>query len=223
MKKPLSKLLLAYLLGLSVMGLIAWAVGLFAGHIPLDWFPKLIPAFVLMIVAVVCHKKAKGHALGYLFSYFLNAIASGATIGVVLAQCHIAPSPDLALALLPAAGLGLLVSLLLRIFTKTDGICAAFTVLTLLMIIISIAIWVGRSALVGSILLFSGLFFLPLSFCLQRAVEKPEREFRYLSFSGFGAFAIIAFVAMVILSEGEILEGAFDGLDFGSGKGKKRK
>lgn len=222
MKKPLSKLLLSYLLGLSVMGLIAWPVSLFAGHIPLDGFPKLIPAFVLMIVAVVFHKKSKGHALGYLCSYFLNAIASGATIGVVLAECNIAPSLNLALALLPAAGLGILVSVLLLIFKKTDGICAAFTVLALLMIIISIAIWVGRSALVGSILLFSGLFFLPLPFCLQNAVENPEREFRYLSFSGFGAFAIIAFVAMVILSEGEILEGVLEGLDFGGGKGKKK-
>ena len=72
------------------------------------------------------------------------------------------------------------------------------------MVLMAATGWVGRSALVGSILLFSGLFFLPFSFCLQNAVEKPERKFRYLSFSGFGAFGIIAFVAILILSEGEL-------------------
>ena len=223
MKTTQPKLLLSYLLGLSLMGVLAWLVSLLSGYIPMYWLPKLIPSLVLMIIAIICHKKAKGHALGYLFSYYLNAVGSGAIIGVVLAECNISPSLNLAFALLPAAGIGILVSVLLMIFKKADGICAAFTVLALLMIILAIAIWAGRSALTGSILLFSGLFFLPLPFCLQKAVEKPEREFRYLSFSGFGAFAIIAFVAMVILSEGEILEGAFDGLDFGGGKGNKKK
>ena len=96
---------------------------------------------------------------------------------------------------------------------------AIFLMLTLALLGLGIFVWIRHSVLHGSTLVFSSLFFLPFPIGCSSAQEKPERKYRYLSFTGFGAFIVIALVAAIIMSGGEIL----DGLDFGGGEGKAKK
>ena len=225
MKKSRIAMLLCYILGLLVMALLCWLVSLiyraFPGLADLNWVASMIPPFFLMILAILCHKMAKGRTPGYLGSYLLNAAGSGCAIGVLLGNAAVIPPPELLPALLPAAGLGIALCLLSCIPGKKWQRIAevVFFVLALVLIGLGIWAWIGCEPLTGCALVFSGLFYLPFPFGYGFAQEYPERKYRYLSFCGFGAFMLIALVVILILSEGELL----DGMDFsGSGGGKKK-
>ena len=74
----------------------------------------------------------------------------------------------------------------------------------------------------GCCFLFSGLFILPFPLAVATLQEDSRQRFRYLSFSGFGTFALVIIVAAFILSDGDILDG-LDGFDFSDiGSGKKK-
>ena len=98
-------MLLCYILGLAVMALLCWLVSLiyraFPGLADLNWVASMIPPFFLMILAILCHKMAKGRTPGYLGSYLLNAAGSGCAIGVLLGNVAVIPPPELLPALLP--------------------------------------------------------------------------------------------------------------------------
>lgn len=222
MKQPQWNLLPFLLSGLLVMAVSSWLVFLVSPSISFSPYILLIIALFFMIGAVICHKVTKGRTPGYIISYFLNAFGSGCALGALLETKSIFPAPELILVLLPAAAMGIVMCLLLSVFadSRRPAITAISCLLTLALIGIGIYIWICKSPAVGCALLFSGLFFLPFPVGCSSALEKPEQKYRYLSFSGFGAFILIALVVIAILSEGEILD-AFD-LDF-SGFGKSKK
>lgn len=226
MKNPQFRLLPFLYLGLLTMSVLAWLLSqlyrLIPGLAGIHWLAQLIPAICLMIGAIVCHKKAKGRTPGYLLSYLVNAAGSGCAIGALLGVAAVIPPAELLAALLPAAGLGTLVCLLLLIPGKgwRSFVILAFVILGLALIGVGIYVWICRDSLAGCTMVFSGLFYLPFPVGCSAAREKPERKYRYLSFTGFGAFILIATVVAFILSEGEILNGL--DLDLGTG-GKKKK
>ena len=229
MKQLQAKMLPCYLLGLLVMAVSAWLVsfiyGRFASLAQLHWMVQLLPPLVLVIVALIVLPAAKGHAGGYLTSYYLNTAASGWAIGVVLGAAAMIPPPELLAAMVPAAVLGLAFVLLAGNSSKVWRIVTiiTFSLLGLVLIGTGIYVWCVRHPLTGCALVFSGLYFLPLPLGYVKALSKPEEMYRYLSYTGFGAFILIFLVVMFILSEGELL----DGLDFdfsgGSGSAKKKK
>lgn len=223
MDVPQKKMLLCYLSGLVAMAAFAWLVSamlpLFPGLAQAHWALQLIPSVALMLAAMVAHVLShKKNNRTYLFSYFTNAAGSGWAIGVLMGAKGILPAPQLLLALLPAAALGVLAALLVG--RPKSRLRTVFSTLSMIAAVClffgGIALWTMRSPLLGCILLFSALFFLPLPIGIAKAMDWPPDRFRYLSFAGFGAFFLILLVAAVILTEGEIL----DGLDFDIGGGE---
>ena len=227
MKRPQIKLFPCYIIGLLVMALSAWLVSMiysqFASLANLNWFVQLLPALVLMVGALIVLPAGKNRPGGCLMSYYLNATASGWAIGVLLGIASIIPPPELLAAMLPAGILGLAMVLFADNATKTRSLATVilFTMLALALIGTGIYVWCVHNPLVGCTFVFSGLYFLPLPFGYVKALSKPDQMYRYLSFTGFGAFVLIFLIVAFILSEGEIL----DGLDFdiGGGSGKKKK
>lgn len=127
--------------------------------------------------------------------------------------------------LLPAVALGLILFPLFLVGQKRwrKVVSIVFVVLSLVLVILSLLRWLHDSDIRGCIVLFSVLFFLLFPVGMYHAAKNPDNWLKYLAFTGFGTFAVIFFVVLVILSDGSILDG-LDGidLDFGSGKSKKK-
>ena len=227
-QKPIHQfvLLAFFFLGLLIMGLFSWLMSLCFGALPaLGEFPLLallIAVLVFMGIAIVFHWRAKGRTGMYLTAYFLNAAGSGISIGILLGRSGLIPPPAVLLALLPVAALCTVFCLLFALFGKKWSTLLAFvfSVFALALIGFGIYFWIRKDPLIGCAFVFSGLFFLPFPFCIASSAEDSEEKYHYLSYSGFGAFILIAFVVALILSEGEILDG-FD-FDFGGGSRKKK-
>ena len=225
MKKPQCVMLLWYIVGLLMMGVSAFAVSVIFDMIPqlmeLHWVVRLIPALVFMIGAVVAHllsgKKVKW---AYVLSYVLNAVGSGWIVGALMGVKGISTTWQVILAMLPALFLGILYCVLVSNVDSsrkalTTGI---FVGLSVLLLLAGVAMWIWVSALIGCVFLFSALFLLPLPIGINYALDMPGDTYRFLSLTGFGAFFLILFAAIVILSEGDGL----DGIDFG-GEGRAKQ
>ena len=224
MKKTYATLPLCFLIGLVIMTGSAWLVAIiyqgFENCADVSWPVHMILPVSLMIGAIISHKAAKGRTFGYLLSYFLNALGSGCTIGALAGVKAIVMSCEVLLALLPIAGFAVVMYLLFRIPGSKwhSVVIGIFPMLSLAYLGFGIYVWIRHSSLYGSAMVFGSLFFLPFPIGCSTAQEKPERKFRHLSFTGFGAFFVVALVAAAIMSSGEILEG----LDFGGGTGKSK-
>lgn len=227
--KPTHQLVLLplFFLGLLIMGLSSWLMSLCFGAFPalgeLHLLALFIAVLVFMGVAVVFHWRAKGRTGMYLTAYFLNAAGSGISIGILLGRSGLIPPPAVLLALLPVATLCAAFCLLFAVSGEKRSTLLAFifSVCALALIGFGIYFWICKEPLTGCAFVFSGLFFLPFPFCIAGSAEDSEEKYHYLSYSGFGAFILIAFVVALILSEGEILDG-FD-FDFGGGSRKKKR
>ena len=232
MKHPQFKMLLYFLCGLLIMALTAW---LLAGPIALrSATAGMLLAIVFLIAAIVVVFTAEGSILResfsfpakrrlYRVSYFLNAVASGCAVGSVLIHKQIAVGAELFLALLPAAVLALLLSLLCSFAPSglPKALSIVFTVLAVALCVGAICFWIFVSATIGCMALFSSLYLLLFPSGLRNAVRTPKDWSRYLSYTGFGAFFAVFIAALLILSDGEALDGV--DLDFGFGSRKKKR
>lgn len=188
------------------------------------WY-GLVVGVVLMLCAIPFHWIGKTDKWGYLLSFLLNTVANGFSVSAYYLSKSIPLDPySLLLAAVPAAGVLLLVYLMLQIFGKTKKITVTVAcVLNALLTIALAVLWV----LYGSVLFSFGFFCSLLSFfylCVFGiTVNHDERSvLRDVSFGSFGTFIILTVVVIFVLSEGDIL----DGLDFdigGDGKRKKKK
>lgn len=225
MKKLQYKMLLNYVVALVVMGIAAyltsWLYGCQTALVQLHWGVRLIPSIVLMLGALAVHLLSHKKAWAYLLSYSLNAMASGWIVGTLMYEKQMLPAPELFTALIPAVLFGILACMLFSMSEnkRTTVISIVVLVSGILLLLAGIALWIWVAPLSGCVFVFSALFLLPFPIGVGCAKETPDEAFRYLSLTGFGAFALILLVAIFILSEGEIL----DGLDIGGGEGKKSK
>lgn len=219
------KMLPRYLLGLVILAVSSRLVAqVFLAYSALrnaHWFLQILPALLCMVGALIVHCLAKGRKGLYIFSYLINAFASGCAVGAVLGKAALCPSAGFLEAMLPAAVIGTLVCLLLTIpkpFLRRF-VCIGGVVSALAVIGTGIYFWACRDTLTGCALVFSGLFLIPFPVGCNAMLGNWLQRYRYLSFTGFGAFIAIAFIAALCLSEGEIL----DGLDFGGDSASESK
>ena len=225
--KRQTKLLPCYLIGLLVMAVSVGIVCTLLANVPkigqLHWILRLLPAILFMLMALVAHWLAKGKTWAYLISYYLNAAGSGWAIGILIAAKGFVLSQELLLGMVPAVILGILLVLFMNSPSEKRRFVsiAVFSVLALVLIGVGIYFVCAHRLQLGYAFLFSGLYFLPLPLGYECALSDQTQMFRCLSFTGFGAFVLILFVVVFILSEGEILDGL--DFDFGGGGGSAKK
>lgn len=211
------KLFPGLLLGLLVMWLSACGVIFLLAARPAllnaHWGIWLAVTLLFPVLALVAHLKAEDvHAL-YLLSYFLNALGAGCTFGIVMGYLEMEVSAELALALLlsmlPAVAMMLIVCLTYAFLRWDKLIAITFTFLGMVASVIG-AIHLGPGAF------FAFLLFLPMPLACAKALGKPRKVIRYLSFSGFGAYLIVMVAGIMILTE-DGPDGIFDFLFEGVG------
>lgn len=212
MKKSTYPMPICFGLGLMIMGSVAWLISAMLQAFPvlmeLHWIILLIPAVLCSIGALIVHRWAKGRTGAYLLGYATNAIASGWAVGVLMGIKGIVSTAIMAQSLVPALVLGFLAWGLLATIDYWPGIITlVFEVLSVALLIVGFVIWIKVMPLMGCAMVFSALFLLPLPISVNVAMDNTDDTFRYLSFSGFGAFISILFVVVLILTEGEAAEG----------------
>lgn len=190
------------------------------------WY-GLAGGVLLMVAAVPFHWNGKKWKTGYLISYLLNSVGSGMSVSALFVAKDVpADLPQLLAAAIPAAGVLLLVYLMLQIFHSSKG--SAIAVSTLLNIVLSvclIVLWIMHGYRFYSFAFFCSLISLFYLCVFGITVEQEERSLlRDISFGSFGSFIILTVVVVFILSEGEILDGFEPDVDLGGKrKTKKRK
>lgn len=222
MKNPTYPMPIFYSLGLALMGAVAWLVSILLQEVPvladLHWAVLLIPAGIFSVCALIAVPWSK------LLSYGLNAIGSGWAVGVLMGVKAILPTTTLLVALLPALAIGILCWIILAAIDYWPGILTLlFVLLSVALLIFGIVIWVRHTPLVGCTMVFSALFLLPYCIAVNAAMDHPKEMLSYLCISGFGAFIVILIAVLIVLSEGDGMDGLFDGLDISGGEGISRR
>lgn len=185
----------------------------------------LIIGIVLMLLAIPFHILGKKNPIGYLISFLVNSVANGFSVSAY----YLVKGIDIDLgsmifAIIPAVAVLFIVYLMLQIWGKTKRVTVSVAVVVnVILIVAEIVLWIKN----GSVPFSFGFFSLMISMfylgVFGITINHDERAvLRDVSFGSFGSFIILTVVVIVILSEGDILEG----LDFagdGDNSGRKKK
>ena len=192
----------------------------------------IVIGVAMMIVALLCHNISKlfrsvprKSKLPYFISFLLNTVACGFSASAYYTVLEI------------NAGVGelfaaaLIAALLLAVCAAVYCFVSAHTVLCIVFCLLDIALgafavygWVTAENAFFSFLFFSCIVAFFYIFAIKTAAKKYMRAplVQTVSLHSFGIFILITFVVLIVLSEGDALDG-FDGSEFGSGGGKKKK
>ena len=225
MRTHFLKLIPVHWLGLVLTGLMAWAVPSLWLLLPdpskIHWGFGTFVAFVLMLLALIPAGRSEDRPWDAVISYSLNALGTGCAVGTLLAQMEEIPNIQLLLTcLVPGAlfSLVLAFSLAHPPMQWVKRSCWIAAGISLLLIGAGICGWCLDGLLWGTICFFGGLVLLPFSIVCRTCAQKPEYALGHLAIAGFGIFFVVFFVVLLILSEGEVL----DGLDFDLPSRKKK-
>ncbi|MBQ8496490.1 MAG: hypothetical protein IJ489_03425 [Clostridia bacterium] len=161
----------------------------------------------LMLLAIPLHIFGKRAKIFYIFSIVLNTFGSAWFCAVYYAKAEKTLSlSELFISLIPAGIILFLTLILLFCAPKASLVMLA---VNFALSIFDIVQWVRLGDTVYSFGFFASVItFMCICAMIALSAESEGGALRYGSFAGFGIFIIIAFVVLLILSEGEILDGA---------------
>lgn len=204
----------------TIIAYILFALStIFALSVCTEWYGLIIGA-ILMVLAVPIHIFAKKHKLLYILSYVLNTVGSGFAVSAYYLEKQLRVFPEnLFLPMLIPAIVSLITYLLIRLCPKIKKfVLAVSTIGAIAMLIAFAVLWIKNGYEFYSFAFFNSVF--TLFYVVVDAVTVGEYDrlvIRDISFGSFGIFLVIALVVLFIISEGEILDGVFDGIfDIGS-------
>lgn len=180
----------------------------------------LILGFGFMIVALILHLIAKhNHPLLFIGSCFINAVATGLSIGAYYATKEIFLSVlTVVLLFLPYAIITYLTCLLITNCKKkrTGGNILGLTFFVLAAL--CVGFWKQSTFFsYGFFVLIVAVFYFILAL---KTLKTPRNILSDLSFTSFGFYLLVAYVVIVILSEGDLGDLITDWFD---SKKKKKK
>ncbi len=210
-----------FLVSVMEMIFLALFTNLLSGYIEKNIL-FIIIGIAFMIAAIPLHILGKHFKPTYIFSILFNTLGSAwfCAMYYTAAECKTSLS-ELFMSLIPAGIVLLLSLILLFVFPK---LVIAMLAVNLVISIVSIVQWIHYPAeCVYSFTFFASVItFMCICSMIALAYSEEGSALRYASFAAFGIFFVIAFVVLLILSEGEILDGAIPDFDL-SAKKKKVK
>lgn len=220
-----AKAFVVFLFSMVAVGLFILTTA-FATAVCSKWY-GLIVGVALMISAIPFHCAGKKKRVGYLISFLLNSVANGFSVSAYYLTRGISLNfYEMLFAAIPAAGILLLVYLMLQTFNKTKKVTVTIAaVIDILLIVASAVMWAVRGGLLFSFAFFCAIVALFYICVFGVTINHDERSvLRDISFGGYGALVILTIVVIVVITGGE----ALDGIDFGADsdgvkKNRKRK
>ena len=189
-----------------------------------EWL-GIIVGVIMMVAAIPLHRFGKKQNLLYFLSFLFNSAGCGFSASAY----YITQKINAELGELFAAALIAIVFLFacaaVYFFTSKEftAVCAAFCILDSLIAAFAIGFWVTEGNAFFSFLFFSCLVAFFYIFAMKKAAKEYEtcEIMRTVSLHSFGIFVLITFIVLLILSEGDGLDG-FDLGGTGSGNSKKK-
>lgn len=192
------------------------------------WY-GIIAGAVLMLSAIPFHCIGKKAKWGYIVSFLLNSIANGFSLSAVYIKNGYEPKLSSMLsAIIPSAVILLLACLVLYFFGKSKKVAVTLACIAdVAMMAVYIAQWITKDNDVFSSFAFFCLLITFFYLCVFGfAVNNDRRNtLRFISFGSFGAFIVLTFVVIFIVSEGDVLDGVeiLADPDVSGKKGRKKK
>lgn len=182
----------------------------------------LVIGVILMLVAIPLHCLGNKTEVGYIFSFLVNSVANGFSLSAYYCSKNIALNfTDMFKSCVMPLILLLVANFLLLLFPeKKMYICAPAVAIGCIMLIAFMVSWIKQGTLFFSLGFFTMLLSLFYHCVVWVTANNRRPVLKDISFGSFGAFIIISFVVVFILTEGDIIDGL--DLDIG-GEGKSNK
>ncbi len=206
----------------AAAALVCFVPATLAATVLLSRWGGLIAGGCLMLLAIPAHRLGKYHKIGYAIAYLLNTLGNGCSVAALYSLKGVSLSPSsMWRAILPAVAALLIACVVLLILPQIKGrFITVFCVCCILAAIVLFVLWAcGHSYFFGyaAFALLVAFYYLCV---MEITVGHTERScLRDISFGGFGSFVILTVVVLIILSDGDVL----DGLELGEGFGGRRK
>ncbi len=185
-----------------------------------QWFGFII-GVVFMIMGVISYQFGKKHVLFYMLSFVLNMIGVGLSITAyyVLAAFPL-DFEHYVIAIAVAMGLliGFAVVTNIPIMKKHSKVWLVLTIIAAFGL--SLTLWILSDTFTGLSFYFINIIFFYMVSVVE-AVDDDKDVFKELAKISAGAFVLVSIIVLVILTEGEALQG-LDGFNASSISGKKR-
>lgn len=212
---------------LIMIGILCVIARVLSGRIPM-WSGKPWPGMILAALAMLCaipfHLSGRKQTWFYLISCLLNTVGAGLFVSSYFTYTDEAPSVA---GLCLAAAIGTALMLLHCIFNSFDRIRKVSACILLIInagaSVTAVVLW----------LMYGGTFYPMLFFLLVPefmqglflliCTVKSGSPFRFISFASYNYALVIGLAVLVILTEGEVLDGLFDGTELFSGRKRKLK
>ena len=186
------------------------------------YFPGegIVLGVITLVCSIILHWVGKTKTIGYIGAFVFNAIGSGCFVSMYYdAHPPIPENKTMLLSALVPFGILTLTCLALLICEKIKSVVIAVAVVVhAVFLLISLVYWAQGDTQYYGLQFFLHILSLYTLGVLGVTVGEERSVWRDLSLGSFGSFLIIAAIVILILSEGEILEG----LDIG-GSGRKSK
>lgn len=173
----------------------------------------LIIGLGLMFISLPIHFLGKKKTIYYFITYLINSIAVGLSISTHYHVKEIIPSDKQFLIVsLISFGIILITSLLTlpKVIKPFAKLIVSLEILALF--ITSIVLWINNDPTFYSLL----FYYLNITYfymvCTITASSNIKQLFRKISIVSFSVFIIISIIVIIIISEGEVLEGLGEAL-----------
>lgn len=199
----------------AIIGFFVMSVSIHLGFtylVDMNKWSGLIIGVLFMLVSAVIYFQADNIPLLYILSFILNMIGVGLSItAYYIFKAYALNLEDYLTAILNGLGLILLFSILTYVKSIKRHIKVILSLVVLAFFIGSLILWLRVDTFTGL-----SFYFLNVSyFYLIAIMSKNESSvdlMKEMSIVSFGAFFTISFIVLVIISEGEALEGVGEGI-----------
>ena len=195
----------------SLSSIALFIISCFSAVLICNNFSGIVIGIILMICAIPLHCSGKKHNIYYLISFLLNSIANGFTASAYYITAKISFNIiEILIAIIPGVIILTFVYLMIQVFNKSKRPVLIFaSIINVILLITFIALWITLNKLMFSFAFFCSLISIFYLCVFGTVINHNNRNvFRFISFGSFGLFIMISFVVLLIISEGEILDGA---------------
>ena len=186
------------------------------------WF-GIIVGLSLMLVAIPFHFSGRLSRVGYVISFLLNSVGVGFSISTFYTKFQLTPDLN---SMFIASVIGFCIVLIFGFMTHSEYIKPYGKEIVSLIIIglyiTSIVLWIQNDDIIYSLIFYYlhiAYFYMVGMIISSNSLDDLTREMSIISFS---AFLLISIVVLIVISEGEALEG-LDGLGSLSHNNKKNQ
>ena len=200
--------------GLSLLSLCLFGCSLWLSC----YLPTILAAVAVIVLLLVpsivflCKSARKENYS--ICSLILNSFTNGVVVAIYYIKIQTTPMPFDFLALLLPAVLLLLAYLLIGVWQKGwRWFNLLLILLHIALIIVTVVRWVRFGGTFYSLTVFGLIFSMIYSFVFAVSIHRPERPVhRAMAIGSFGVLGIVATVVILLIFDGEGIDGVFDGL-----------